>query len=100
MRRPGPIGRLLNIVFRGTHVHCTTCLLRRWMYGKLNKHEYVKLNQNEPYLAVSMVSPMILPKRVQLRYIVYNANGSNLKLLIKGGFFKVLFSLCEVVANW
>jgi len=100
MRRRGPVGKFLDVVFRGTHIHCTTCLLRRWFYGKLDKRKYVKLEKNEPFFAMSMVSPMILPKHYRLKYVIYNDNGSWLKIYFKSRFFKVLFSLCEVVANW
>lgn len=83
---------------RRPHLHCATCLTRRYHYNKLTRENYVKVSPGQKFMVA--VAPLIVPKNYDLRYILIDYNGSLWKQIVKKRIIGYFLSIVEFIANW
>ena len=74
------------------HVQCTTCLVRRYYYGKLDPDDYLWLDKNEKIaLANWMIPQPVFDGEPRYSYfLIVNVNGNWLKRLVKSAILQVV----------
>jgi len=72
------------------HVTCLTCLLRRYLYGKVDRDDYIYIPRSGQFLLANFISVAHLPPHAFLYFIIVNDNGGWLKRLLKRAMTRIL----------